>query len=141
MKSPLVSVSCFPFPRPLHLSIIQENIPLTFYLVRLITGVSMNLDIANNLRQVSLHVVGMLKYFLSPSSSPSPPNSSPFSLDSSSLSSHYRSANAGKPVGSGGRFGQLSRSERQHLHSFSCTKKECECVADSFSGREPYPGV
>ena len=38
--------------RPLHLAIIQENIPLTFYLVRLITGVHMNLDIANNMRQV-----------------------------------------------------------------------------------------
>jgi ankyrin repeat protein len=41
---------------PLHLAIIQENIPLTFYLVQLITGVSMNLDIANNLRQTPLHL-------------------------------------------------------------------------------------
>ncbi|XP_019853663.1 PREDICTED: NF-kappa-B inhibitor cactus-like isoform X2 [Amphimedon queenslandica] len=41
---------------PLHLAIIQENIPLTFYLVRLITGVSMSLDIANNLRQTPLHL-------------------------------------------------------------------------------------
>ena len=44
----IISLLC----RPLHLAIIQENIPLTFYLVRLITGVHMNLDIANNMRQV-----------------------------------------------------------------------------------------
>ena len=38
--------------RPLHLSIIHENVRLTQHLVRLIVGVHMNLDIANNMRQV-----------------------------------------------------------------------------------------
>ena len=38
--------------RPLHLSIIHENVRLTQYLVKLIVGVYMNLDIANNMRQV-----------------------------------------------------------------------------------------
>ena len=56
----LSSLSCY---RPLHLSIIQENIPLTFYLVRLICGVRMNLDIANNMRQVCvLHSVLCVYY-------------------------------------------------------------------------------
>ncbi len=40
--------------RPLHLAIIHENISLTQYLVKLIVGVYMNLDIANNMRQVRL---------------------------------------------------------------------------------------
>lgn len=39
--------------RPLHLSIIHENVRLTQHLVKLIVGVYMNLDIANNMRQVS----------------------------------------------------------------------------------------
>jgi len=39
--------------RPLHLAIIHENLELTKYLVKLIVGVYMNLDIANNMRQVS----------------------------------------------------------------------------------------
>ena len=38
--------------RPLHLAIIHENTNLTQYLVKLIVGVYMNLDIANNMRQV-----------------------------------------------------------------------------------------
>ena len=38
--------------RPLHLAIIHENSGLTQYLIKLIVGVYMNLDIANNMRQV-----------------------------------------------------------------------------------------
>ena len=38
--------------RPLHLAVIHENFGLTQYLVKLIVGVNMNLDIANNMRQV-----------------------------------------------------------------------------------------
>ena len=41
--------------RPLHLAIIHENTNLTQYLVKLIVGVYMNLDIANNMRQVDLN--------------------------------------------------------------------------------------
>lgn len=46
---------------PLHLAIIKENFPLTQYLVRLITGVNMNLDIANNMRQTPLHLAVITK--------------------------------------------------------------------------------
>ena len=42
--------------RPLHLAIIHENTNLTQYLVKLIVGVYMNLDIANNMRQVWYNV-------------------------------------------------------------------------------------
>lgn len=41
---------------PLHLAIIHENFELTQYLVKLIVGVYMNLDIANNMRQTPLHL-------------------------------------------------------------------------------------
>ncbi|CAI8027688.1 Nuclear factor NF-kappa-B p100 subunit [Geodia barretti] len=41
---------------PLHLSIIHENVRLTQHLVKLIVGVYMNLDIANNMRQTPLHL-------------------------------------------------------------------------------------
>jgi len=41
---------------PLHLAIIHENFTLTQYLIQLIVGVHMNLDIANNMRQTPLHL-------------------------------------------------------------------------------------
>ena len=46
--------------RPLHLAIIHENTNLTQYLVKLIVGVYMNLDISNNMRQVSVVHVHVL---------------------------------------------------------------------------------
>ena len=48
------------FYSPLHLAIIHENLSLTYYLVKLIVGVSMNLDIANNLRQVCIVSYGLI---------------------------------------------------------------------------------
>eukprot|EP00731_Ephydatia_muelleri_P012286 Em0006g1180a len=46
---------------PLHLAVIKENFPLTQYLVRLISGVNMNLDISNNMRQTPLHLAVITK--------------------------------------------------------------------------------
>ena len=47
-------MTCNIVSRPLHLAIIHENVRLTQYLVKLIVRVYMNnLDIANNMRQVS----------------------------------------------------------------------------------------
>ena len=50
--------------RPLHLAIIHENTNLTQYLVKLIVGVYMNLDIANNMRQVQYMYMYMHVTFL-----------------------------------------------------------------------------
>lgn len=41
---------------PLHLAIAQGNLPLTSYLVALLTGAKMNLDIFNYIKQTPLHL-------------------------------------------------------------------------------------
>lgn len=136
-------------PRPLHLAIIHENFTLTQYLIQLIVGVHMNLDIANNMRQVSARDRGLVaaatdSHFDSPSlplhtlTPPHPHTPHPHThTDPSPLGGDHPSAPHGPGACGCWGLGQLPRPQGQHQPPPCCPEKRCEDTATSLPSNQP----